>query len=63
MNTTVPFDSVPIRAAFLDPKTGMRYTKVTDNSAELETQTNRWNPVLERFRFGPSEEVQPLGNS
>lgn len=63
MITMVPFDSVPIGTTFFDPVTARRCVKVSDKGAELEVQTNKWNPFLELLHFDPTEQVQLLGNS
>lgn len=55
---TIPFCGVPMGTTFFDPNTCRRYVKVTESSAELETQGDWGNPVLERFDFEPLEMVR-----
>lgn len=55
---TLPFCGVPLGATFFDPNTGRRYVKVDHHLAELETQGDWGNPVLERHGFDAMETVR-----
>ena len=55
---TLPFCGVPLGTTFFDPNTGRRYVKVDHHLAELETQGDWGNPVLERHGFDAMETVR-----
>ena len=55
---TVPFAYLPLGYTFFDPNTCRRYVKVDHHLAELETQGDWGNPVLQRFDFEPLEMVR-----
>ena len=55
---TIPFCGVPLGTTFFDPNTGRRYVKVDHHLAELETQGDWGNPVLERHGFDAMETVR-----
>jgi hypothetical protein len=59
---TIPFCGVPMGTTFFDPSTCRRYVKVDHHLAELETQGDWGNPVLERFDFEPLEMVRIRSN-